>query len=50
MICETCGGNVTWRGLITNLTHTECESCGRINNQIVDQPDDEEEETEGETP
>jgi hypothetical protein len=36
MVCASCGGNVTWRGPITNLTHTECADCGAINNQLVD--------------
>lgn len=34
MICATCGGSVIWMGLITNLTHTECQQCGAINNQM----------------
>lgn len=36
MTCGTCGGPVLWMGPITNLMHTECQDCGRINNQIVD--------------
>lgn len=44
MICASCGGHVTWRGPIYNLTHTECEACGAINNQVPDQPDDDEED------
>ena len=34
MICQDCGGLVTWRGPLTNLTHTECEGCGAMNSQI----------------
>lgn len=41
MICASCGGNVLWMGPLSNLTHTECQSCGAINNQIVDEPDEE---------
>lgn len=37
MTCSICGGRVTWRGPITNLTHTECESCGRHNCQEVEE-------------
>jgi hypothetical protein len=44
MICATCGGYVTWRGPMSNLTHTECAGCGAINNQITDIPDDDDEE------
>lgn len=34
MICSLCGGhNVTWRGPMINLTHTECADCGGINCQ-----------------
>lgn len=43
MICSRCNGRVTWRGPLSNLTHTECESCGGVNCQL---PDDHEEETE----
>lgn len=47
MICATCGGHVTWRGPMSNLTHTECADCGAINNQVVEQQDaDEIEERE----
>jgi hypothetical protein len=44
MVCASCGGHVTWRGPMSNLTHTECADCGAINNQVVDQPDDADEE------
>jgi hypothetical protein len=45
MICERCGGQVTWRGPLSALTHTQCESCGGVNCQIPDaQPDDTDEE------
>jgi hypothetical protein len=36
MICSKCGGHVTWRGPFSALTHTECENCGAINSQQVD--------------
>ncbi len=36
MECERCGGLVTWRGPLSALTHTECESCGGINCQLVE--------------
>lgn len=42
MQCERCGGEVTWRGPFSALTHTECSSCGGINCQRVtpqDEPD-----------
>lgn len=39
MICATCGGHVIWKGPITALTHTECQNCGRQNNQVAEQPD-----------
>lgn len=35
MICEYCGGDVEWQGRPSDLTHTKCTSCGRINCQIV---------------
>lgn len=40
MVCENCGGEVTWRGPIINLTHTQCANCGGVNCQIADQPED----------
>lgn len=33
MECEQCGGLVTWRGPMSALTHTECNSCGGRNCQ-----------------
>lgn len=36
MQCERCGSLVTWRGPFSALTHTECESCGGINCQVVE--------------
>lgn len=36
MECQSCGGLVLWCGPLTNLTHTECQSCGAINNQVVE--------------
>lgn len=41
MICGNCGGLVTWRGPWSALTHTECESCGGINCQVIEQVEDE---------
>lgn len=41
MECERCGGLVTWRGPMSALTHTQCESCGGINCQIVECGDSE---------
>ena len=43
MTCERCGGHVTWRGPLSNLTHTQCEDCGATNCQIPEpyQMDDE---------
>ncbi|MGP9819234.1 hypothetical protein ACTZWW_04395 [Salinarimonas sp. NSM] len=36
MICTYCGTDtVTWRGPWSNLTHTECERCGRQNCQEI---------------
>ena len=46
MICQDCGGEVLWVGPPSNLTHTEYQWCGGINNQVVEQ-DDNEQETEG---
>lgn len=40
MICATCFGPVEWKGPLSNLTHTECLDCGRINNQMVDDDDE----------
>lgn len=40
MICQSCGGQVFWKGPWSNLTHTECESCGAVNNQVVDELDE----------
>ena len=43
MQCERCNGEVTWRGPLSALTHTECGSCGGINCQRVsgqEEPDD----------
>jgi NAD-dependent SIR2 family protein deacetylase len=36
MICASCGGEVTQRGAVSNLTHTQCAGCGAINNQQVE--------------
>jgi hypothetical protein len=42
MTCEFCGGYVEWKGRLTDLTHTECDSCGAINCQEVEDDLDEE--------
>jgi hypothetical protein len=43
MVCAFCNQpNVVWRGPLSDLTHTECPDCGRINCQRVDEPEDEE--------
>ena len=34
MKCSECGGLVEWRGRFSNLTHTECLSCGAINSEL----------------
>jgi len=50
MICSACGGpNVTWRGPLSALTHTECADCGAINSQVVEieHDDDGEEQADG---
>jgi hypothetical protein len=40
MICSVCGGhNVTWRGPLVCLTHTECADCGAIDSQVVEEYD-----------
>lgn len=39
MKCAYCGGHVTWRGPLSNLTHTQCDGCQRVNCQEVDQFD-----------
>jgi hypothetical protein len=36
MVCEKCNGLVIWMGPLVNLTHTECQNCGGINCQRVD--------------
>lgn len=36
MTCELCGGRVTWRGPLSELTHTQCEKCNEVNCQAVD--------------
>lgn len=43
MTCEKRGGHVTWRGPLSNLTHTQCGDCGATNSQIPEpyQMDDE---------
>ena len=34
MICRFCGGQVIWKGPLSNLTHTECQNCKATNCQI----------------
>ena len=49
MTCSNCGGLVTWRGPLVNLTHTQCANCGDINCQIpevINDEDDEDDEDE----
>ena len=46
MICSNCGGLVTWRGPISNLTHTECEKCGGQNCQQMEFESDDEYDAE----
>lgn len=36
MQCLSCGGTVIWIGPLSGLTHTECQLCGAINNQMPD--------------
>lgn len=31
MKCSVCGGVVRWRGPLSGVTHSECDSCGAIN-------------------
>jgi hypothetical protein len=33
MRCQKCSGEVIWRGPLSDLTHTQCRSCGGINCQ-----------------
>ncbi len=42
MICASCNGQVIWVGKFINLTHTECQDCGAINNQVVEAEENEE--------
>lgn len=44
MQCANCGGPVIWMGPWSNLTHTECQDCGAVNNQIVDEQEEDESE------
>ncbi|MEF4800011.1 hypothetical protein U9687_00595 [Escherichia coli] len=44
MQCATCGGQVIWIGPWSNLTHTECQACGAVNNQIAKEREDDESE------
>lgn len=49
MKCSKCGGLVTWRGPIANMTHTQCENCGGINCQYPEYSDDPDPEEIGRT-
>ena len=49
MQCELCGGLVTWRGPLSALTHTECESCGGQNCQVAEPVADDTDEPQPET-
>jgi hypothetical protein len=40
MECKSCGSLVLWRGPLSNLTHTECEGCGAMNNQVNEESSD----------
>ena len=42
MKCANCGGPVIWMGSWSNLNHTECQGCGAVNNQLVDEQEDDE--------
>lgn len=44
MICRICGGEVLWKGPLSALTHTECQSCGETNCQTVQEPEPEPEQ------
>ena len=41
MICAICGGQVEWRGPLSELTHTQCFDCGAYNCQEVTEGPDE---------
>ena len=40
MICSICNGEVIWKGKFSNLSHTECQSCGAKNCQIISDEDE----------
>jgi hypothetical protein len=46
MECASCGGLVVWMGPWSNLTHTECQQCGAVNNQVAEDAKCDEEEDE----
>ncbi|MFP9529133.1 hypothetical protein [Pectobacterium brasiliense] len=48
MECANCGGLVIWKGPLINLTHTECQQCGAVNNQVLENYTEEELEQEDE--
>ena len=49
MICAYCFGQVTWRGPLSALTHTECNDCERTNcQQAAETPDDPQDDEEQE--
>jgi hypothetical protein len=46
VICSICGGQVTWRGPLSALTHAECEQCGAHNSQELEDVEIDDEEGE----
>lgn len=46
MFCANCGGLVTWRGPLSQLTHTECEKCGGQNCQVPESEEIEDDDDE----
>jgi hypothetical protein len=46
MKCSFCGGYVEWKGPLSNLTHTECHSCGAVNCQELEHDAEEDFEEE----
>ena len=50
MRCIFCGGPVHWVGTWGFLHGTQCQECGRRDCQIVDPPEDDDTDDEGEQP
>lgn len=48
MKCSKCGGVVCWRGQFSLMAHTKCEECGAVDSQVVELPDDDEDDCKGE--